>query len=526
MGRGVIRTYTFAQAMDEVRRMAAHLHSLNLPRASRVAIFSKNTAWWFLADLAIWMAGHVSVPIYPTLAAKTIRAIIDHSESKLIFVGKLDNFQSMEPGLPKEMTRIAMPLGPALTAPKWEEIVQRQDPLTESPRRGFDELATIVYTSGSTGEPKGVMHSFRTMSAAAAFEEYFKFTPQDRVISYLPLAHVAERSLLETTTFKIGHQVFFSESLDTFIEDVKRAQPTVFGTVPRLWLKFQSGVHAKMPPEKLQRLLKIPLVGGIVRKKVLEGLGLAKVRFAATGSAPTPPDVSDWYAALGLKLHDIYGMTENWGVSHATRYGDVRAGYVGVPMQGVTCKLSEEGEVLVKSPGNMLGYYKAEHLTRELIDSEGFLHTGDRGEIDAQGRLKLTGRVKELFKTSKGKYVAPAPIENRLLASPELEQACVSGANMAQPYALAVLAEHLRKSPSLEGQRERITRVLEHSIARINSELDPHEQLAKLVVVSDEWTVENGLLTPTLKLKRAAIEARYASHIGNWYQRGGTVLWA
>lgn len=525
MGGGVIKQYTFATAMDEVRRMAAHLQGLGLPARSNIAIFSKNTAWWFMADLAIWMAGHVSVPIYPTLAAPTIRQILEHSESKWVFVGKLDNFKSMEPGL-GAVPRIAMPLSDPMDAPKWTDIVKSQAPMTDSPRRDADDIATIIYTSGSTGEPKGVMHSFRTMCAALAFDRLFNATETDRFISYLPLAHVAERSLLETVNFKIGYQVFFAESLDTFVEDVKRAQPTVFGSVPRLWLKFQSGVHAKLPPEKLARLLKIPLVSSLIRKKVLDGLGMRHVRYAVTGSAPTPPDVIAWYAALGLKLHDIYGMTENFAVSHATRAGDVKAGYVGSPMEGVTCKISDQGEILVKSPGTMVGYYKADHLTREAVDAEGFLHTGDRGEIDEQGRLKITGRVKELFKTSKGKYVAPSPIENRLLANPELEQACVWGdAAMAQPLAMVVLAEHIRKAKDLAAQRERLTASLEAHLDKVNAQLDPHEQLQKLIVMSDEWTVENGLLTPTLKLKRGAIEAKYAGQLPAWNTRPGRVIW-
>ncbi len=525
IGGGVLKTYTWGQAMDEVRRMAAHLQSLNLPRGSRIAVFSKNTAWWLMSDLAIWMAGHVTVPIYPVLTPASIRAILEHSGSSLILVGKLDNFAGMAPGLPSHLPKIVMPLGPAIDAPKWAELVAKTAPLQESPRPAPDDLGTIVYTSGSTGEPKGVMHSFRTMAAAQCFVDLLGATENDRLISYLPLAHVAERSLLETGAFKVGFQVFFAESLDTFVEDVKRAQPTIFGSVPRLWLKLQSGVHAKVPAPKLARLLKIPILSGLIRKKVLDGLGMGKVRVAVTGSAPTPPEVIAWYARLGLKLHDVYGMTENFAVSHAVREGQVRAGYVGSPLSGVTCKLTSAGEILVKSPGTMLGYYQADHLTQEMIDAEGFLHTGDRGEVDEQGRLKITGRVKELFKTSKGKYVAPAPIENRLLAHPDLEQACVTGADLPQPYALVVLAEHLRKSNQLQQRKAFITQALEAHMTKLNAELDPHEQLHKVVVMSDEWTVENGLLTPTLKLKRSAIEARYAGSASAWNQQRENVLW-
>lgn len=526
MGGGVLREYTWREGMVEVRRMAAHVRSLGLPPGSRIAIFAKNNAWWLMSDLAIWMAGHVSVPIYPTLTAGSIRQILDHSGASLVFVGKLDNFAAMEPGLPPGVPRIAMPLAPAVDARSWDEIVSSTEPLEESPRPDPDDLATIICTSGSTGEPKGVMHSFRTMSAAFVFAEVIGLSAEDRLISYLPLAHVAERAVLETTHFRVGYQVFFAESLDTFLDDVKRARPTAFGSVPRLWLKLRAGVNAKVPDARLSRLLKVPLLDRLVRRKVLEGLGLGHARIAVTGSAPTPPEVVSWYGALGLPLHDVYAMTENFAVSHVVRPGQVRPGWAGPPLPGVTCRLSESGEVLVRSPGTMLGYYRADDLTRETIDDEGFIHTGDRAEMDELGRLRVTGRVKEIFKTSKGKYVAPAPIETRLLSNGQLEQACVAGANMAQPFALVVLAEHVRRAREGSAEREALTRRLQDTVAALNAELDPHEQLEKIVVMTEEWTVENGLLTPTLKVKRAAIEDRYAGQVTGWYARTERVVWA
>ncbi len=526
IGGGALKTYTFAQAVGEARRIAAYLKAQHLEPGSRVAIFSKNTAWWLMADLAIWMAGHVSVPIYPTLTADSIRRILEHSETKLVFVGKLDNFAAMEPGLPLSITRVAMPLAPHVPeAEKWEDIVTLQQPLTGTLTRGEDELATIIYTSGSTGEPKGVMHSFKTMCAAFAFADEGNMQPGDRLLSYLPLAHVAERAVLETTTFKVGYQVFFAQSLDTFVSDLQRARPTLFGTVPRLWLKFQAGVHGKMPEHKLQRLLRVPLVGALVKRKILKGLGLDQARWVVTGSAPTPPDLIRWFAKLGLEMGQIYGMTENVAVSHCSQPGEESINTVGKAFGGAVCKVADNGEVLIKSPGTMLGYYKNPELTAQTIDADGFLHTGDRGELDARGNLRITGRVKELFKTSKGKYVAPAPIENQLLANGELEQACVSGADLPQPIALVVLAEHLRKGALSGSERDEVTRHLELHLAQINSKLDQHEQLEKLVVMREEWTVDNGLLTPTLKLKRSAIEARYAPRVNDWAALKDRVVW-
>lgn len=526
MGGGVVKTLTFSQAIDQSRRMAAYLKSLGLPAGSRVAIFSKNTAWWLLSDLAIWMAGHVSVPIYPTLTATSIKAILEHSESKVIFVGKLDGYDAMAPGLVEGVQRITLPLAPSnvADAKKWDDLIAQTPPLQGTITRDAKDLATIVYTSGSTGEPKGVMHSFETMCAAWRFIDLAGMVPVDRLLSYLPLAHVAERAVLETTNFKVGYQVFFAESLDTFVQDLQRARPTLFGTVPRLWMKFQAGVHAKMPEKKLNRLLKIPIVNRFVKKKILAGLGLESVRWSVTGSAPTPPDLLRWYAELGLKIGEVYGMTENFAVSHAANPGN-NVGTVGLPLEGVECKLAESGEVLVKSPGTMLGYYKAQHLTDEMLDKDGFLHTGDRGAHDELGRLRITGRVKELFKTSKGKYVAPAPIESQLLARAELEQACVTGADMGQPFALVVLSESLRKTALAGAQKDEVSRLLKLHLEQLNAKLDPHEQLEKLIVMREEWTVDNGLLTPTLKLKRSAIEARYLPKVTEWFASKDAVLW-
>ncbi len=526
MGGGILRDLSFREALGEARRVATYLAGLGLPAGSRIAIFSKNTAWWLLADLAIWMAGHVSVPVYPTLTPDSIRRILEHSETSLAFVGKLDRFPEMEPGLPRALPRVSLPLAPARAAGdggrSWEDIVAQTLPMAGEPRRAIDDLATIIYTSGSTGDPKGAMHSFRSMSAANVIAEAYDFTKDDRMISYLPLAHVAERACMETITFKLGFRVYFSESLATFPEDLRRARPTIFGSVPRLWQKLQAGVYAKVPPRRLSLLVRLPIVGRIVRRKVRGGLGLDQSRAFITGSAPTPQELVSFYRSLGMELSELYGMTENFAVSHFERRGESRVGYVGTPAPGVVARIAADGEVLVKSPGTMLGYYKNEALTRETIDAEGFVHTGDRGETDERGRLRITGRVKELFKTSKGKYVAPAPIEGALLSLPEVDQACVSGVGRPQPHALVVLSATVPRDPET---RDIVARQLEMHLDVTNASLDPHEHLDKLFVVPEEWTAENGLLTPTLKLRRAIIEEKYATRLPPLFGRPERIVW-
>ncbi len=526
MGGGKVVDFTWKETMDQARRMAAHLRSLELEPRSHIALFSKNTAHWLMADLAIMMAGHVSIPLYPTLTAETIRQILDHSDSKLIFVGKLDGYDAMKDGIPDEMPRIALPLAPPIDAPQWDEIVAKTEPFAESPTREPAEIATIIYTSGSTGTPKGVMIDFRAMTATGAgVRDVVRTTSEDRMLSYLPLAHVFERWIVEAHSFVYGFRVFFAESLDTFVEDLRRAQPTLFISVPRLWLKFQAGVFKKMPPGKLALFLKIPILSGIVRRKVLTGLGLQHVRYAGSGSAPIPPELVQWYRDLGLELLEGYGMSENFSYSHASVPGKTRVGYVGNCYSGVEHRISDSGEIELKSPGTMRGYYKEPELTKEVFTEDGFFKTGDRGEIDEKGRLRITGRVKELFKTSKGKYVAPAPIENKLLTHAALEQACVSGSGFPQPYALVMLSEEARAEVADPARRAEIGTSLGQHLSETNDTLAAYEKLQCLVVVKDTWTIENGFLTPTMKMKRAVVEDTYGPHAEGWCATNEPVVW-
>ena len=528
MGGGQVREWTWKQAMDEVRRMAAYLKGLNLEPGSRIAMLAKNTAHWMMADWAIWMAGHVSVPLYPTLAAGTVRQILEHSESKLLFVGKLDVWDDMKAGVPEGLPMVTLPLAPWVDGARgWEEIIGKTAPLAGSPVRPADELCTLIYTSGTTGMPKGVMHSFGTF--AWSITSGLKRVPLDqrgRVLSFLPLAHVAERMVVEHGLLATGMHVFFAESLETFVSDIQRARPTVFFAVPRLWVKFQQGVQAKMPPEKMARLLKIPILRGIVKKKVLAGLGLDQAFWAAGGAAPMPPSVLAWYRSLGLDIVEVYGMTENCGLSHSTVLGKPRPGTVGTTYEGVQCRTDPAtGEIQVKGECVMLGYYKQPEVTRETFTADGWLKTGDKGTIDAEGNLKITGRVKDLFKTGKGKYVAPAPIENKLATHAAIEACCVTGANLGQPLGLLMLnPEAAAKARDAAGRKALEASLAEH-LKAVNAQLDPHEQMDCLVVTVDPWSVENDILTPTMKVKRNKIEDLFARNYENWVASRKKVVW-
>ncbi len=527
-GSGQIRTWTWQQALDETRRMATHLQGLGLPPGSKIALISKNCAHWLMIDWAIWMAGHVSVPLYPTLAAETIRQILEHSESRLLFVGKLDGWDGMKAGVPAGMPCIGTALSPKNDFPNWEEIVAKTAPLAGHPVRPADELCTIMYTSGTTGMPKGVMHSFGGFAwSIAAGLKRVPLDSNSRMLSYLPLSHIVERMLVEHGLLATGMQLFFAESLETFTIDLQRARPTVFFSVPRLWVKFQQGINHKMPPAKLNRLLKIPILGGLVRKKILKALGLDQCVFAAGGAAPMPPDLMRWYDKLGLDLVEGYGMTENFAISHATLPGKQRPGTVGLPYDGVQSRIDPaNGEIQMKSPGLMLGYYKEPGLTQAAYTEDGWLHTGDKGQLDAEGNLKITGRVKDLFKTSKGKYVAPAPIEDRLVMHEAVEACAVTGANLGQPLGIVMLnAEGIKQAADGEGRKALEASLAEH-MKGINDKLDPHEQLDCLVLVTTPWTVDNGFITPTFKIKRNRIEEVYAVSYEKWVGARKKVIWA
>lgn len=530
MGAGVILDFTWARVGDEVRRMATHLQSQGWEPGAKVAILSKNCAWWLVSDLAIWMAGYVSVPLYPTLAHGTVRQILSHSEAKACFVGKLDDWEAMKPGVPADMPCISYPLSPPDAIRRfegWDATIARNEPLKGEVLRAADELATLIYTSGTTGQPKGVMHSFGNFAwAIGRGVDSVKMTQADRMLSYLPLAHVVERALVEHGWLATGMHVFFAESIDTFAADLQRAHPTIFFSVPRLWVKFQQGVHHKLPPAKLNRLLSIPLIGGLVRRKVKKALGLDQCRFAAGGAAPMPVSLLAWYRKLGLPVNEGYGMTENLAVSNLTLVGQNQEGTVGPPYPGVEVRIeTATGEIQMRSPAVMQGYYKEPELTRESFTADGWLHTGDKGNIDAQGNLHITGRVKDLFKTSKGKYVAPAPIEDKLVMHELLEACVVTGANLGQPLGIVMLNAEAVARAADPAKRVLIEAALAQHLKTINASLDPHEQLKCLVVATTAWTVENDIVTPTFKVKRNRIEDIYSANYERWEDSDLPVIW-
>jgi long-chain acyl-CoA synthetase len=526
-GGGVVEDITWSQAADQVRRTANWLKTQGWPAGSRVAILGKNSAHWILADLAIWMAGYVSVPIYPTFNAEALAYILKHSEARALFVGKMDDTVALQSGAAAGVPLVALPLAPVMQSLQWDDLQKNNDPLLGNPVHDLNSICTIIYTSGTTGVPKGVVQTYQTMAwGVTSATRRVTMTSDDRFISYLPLAHVAERMLVEQASLRYGAHVFFAEALDTFVQDLQRARPTVFFSVPRLWVKFQQGVHSKMPANKLKTLLSIPILGGIVRRKILKGLGLDQCRIAAGGAAPMPADVLQWYRALGLDLIEVYGMTENCGVSHSTLPGSRGVGTVGQPYDGVESRVDPEtGEIQMRSGALMQGYYREPEQTEAAFTGDGWLRTGDKGKIDAQGFLSITGRVKDIFKTSKGKYVAPAPIEDLLVQHVDIEACAVTGANFAQPFALVMLSQEAVTRCSDADAKMALNASLQAHLQNVNSRLEPHEKLDFLAVTTTTWTPENGFVTPTLKVKRPRIEEAFGSHYNGWVDQHQAIVW-
>ncbi|ATY77775.1 long-chain acyl-CoA synthetase [Aeromonas veronii] len=513
--------FTWGEVADEARRMVTALRHLGLVAGDKVALLSKNCAQWFIADLAMQMGQYVSVPIYPTANVDTIEYVLRHSEAKAIFVGKLDDWKSQEAGVPADLLRIAFPYDTMPASHQWDDLLEAHEPIPDSPVQTPDSLLSLVYTSGSTGKPKGAMLSVERYAwSCEKLVETVSLSQADRGFSYLPLAHITERVYIYGGSLYGGATIAFPESLDTFIEDVKRCRPTVFISVPRLWAMFRIKIHEKLPQNKLALLLKIPLISGLIKRKLQKGLGLDQARVLGCGSAPVSPALLEWYLSIGLKVTEAWGMTENHAYSTINYpFRADKIGTVGKAGIGVTIKISDEGEILCRCEGMMLGYYKDPEHSAEAIDAEGWLHTGDMGKLDKEGYLTITGRMKDVFKTAKGKYVAPVPIEGLLGQEPIIEQLCVIGYGMPQPIALVQLAES-----AMKGNREEVNARLEAARVRVNDQLESHAKIRGILVVKTPWNIENGVLTPTMKIKRHLLEQKYAQ-VGDRWPSSQVVVW-
>ncbi len=517
---GKIISYTFSQAGEEARKIASALKGYNLPEHSHVALLSNNCAHWIMSDIAIMMAGYVSIPIYPSLNAEGINQVLVHSESKAIIIGKLEKFEAQKTGIP-DIHKICVGLYGNDEGDLWEDIILKEDKLVQVYTQKPDDLHTIIYTSGTTGTPKGVMHSVHNfMEAVSTAKAIFLIPNHCKIFSYLPLAHVAERLATGTNGIALGAEFSFPESLDTFASDLEKCQPYFFFAVPRIWTKFQEKILSKFPQKKLNVLLKIPLVNNILKKKLKQKLGLSNAKLIISSAAPLAPSIMHWYQKIGITILQGYGMTEDGCMSHFNLPDANKIGTVGKPLPVVKIKLSPEGEICIKNNCLMLGYFKAPEITASVFDGDGYFKTGDIGEYDHDGYLTITGRVKDQFKTDKGKYISPAPLELELSKNTDIEQICIVGTGIPQPIALIILSE-LGKVKS----KEDLCVGLIKTVNQVNPNFEKHEKIEKVVIMKENWTVDNGLTTPTLKVKRNAIEKIHQSYYKSWFKKSEFVIY-
>jgi len=518
---GVWKTWTWAQAGNEARRIAQGFRSLGLKEGDHVALLSKNCAQWIISDLAIMMAGCISIPIYPTLSDHSIEPILIHSESKAIIVGKLDDYASQVKGIPANIIRISVDMYGIKEQHNIEELIQKNEPLPDLYSWKADEILTIIYTSGTTGKSKGVMHYARAFGATLdAGIPTLELPHQPQLISYLPLSHIAERVGVEMNAFFTCGTISFAESLETFSKNLAEIQPHLFFAVPRIWGKMREGILSKLSQKKLDAILSILLINSFFKKKLKKKMGFSRTSHFFSAAAPISVELQKWYKKIGITIYQAYGMTEDCVYSHFCGPKANKFGTVGKTLPGVQVKIADDGEIRLKSQGNMKGYYKEPAMTAEAFDEENFLKTGDMGEFDSDGFLKITGRVKDQFKTDKGKYISPAPIEVKLLSNTDIEHTCVVGTGVPQPIALVCLSETGKKK-----SKEELIKSLTESISLINPSLEKFERIGKAVIMKNSWTIANNMITPSLKVKRNEIEKIHLPKYPGWYQKPGTVVW-
>lgn len=496
------RSWSWRETADEVARMASAIAALGFAPGSRIAITGRNSAHWVMADLAIEMAGHVSVGLYPKQSTDSVRYILEHAEVKAVFVGPMAEPAPVLAGIPQDAVRIRLPYTEVAAEPlNWDALVAAHAPYTGYQTPAPRALRTLVYTSGTTGNPKGVMLSFDAGLWCGA--DALKVLPlgDDEVyFSYMPLAHIFERGSIEGSALGCGGRIHFMDELSRFGQRLRETQPTRFCAVPLIWSRLQAAVRAQLPPGS-----PVSALPETAKRALLEGLGLARCRFANSGAAPLAPSLITWFGELGLTLYQGYGMTENLAYATCNRPDANRPGSVGQAFPGVELRIAEDGEILTRHPGQMQGYFKDAERTAQSF-SDGWLHTGDLGRVDEDGYLYITGRIKDQFKTAKGHFVMPVTMENALAASALIANCCVIGSGLKGAAALISLNETARGEP-----REKIESELLKRIEQINAGQGPQERIEAVLVVRETWSIDNGLLTPTLKIKRSEIERLYSA---------------
>ena len=548
-----------ADFVSAIHSLAIALGDRGLEKGQRVAIFAENRPEWHVVDLACHLLGAVTVPLYPTLTPDQVGYILRNSGSRWVFYGGTERgevvasqrrslghpieavaFDEQERSAEHSLVRLQAEGAPKLTSRPLDRMIGRVGP---------DDLASLIYTSGTTGEPKGVMLTHGNfVSNVLACRDLYDIGPSDVALSFLPLSHVFERTV-DYLFLLQGVSIHYAPSIERVPPLMLTVRPTVLTSVPRLYERAYLKVLGSLERESSARqrifrwalevgsrhararrkglvgpwlLARHALAERLVFRKIKERFG-GRLRFAISGGAALAPEVAIFFEAIGLQLYQGYGLTETAPVVAAERPGAVRLGSVGKPIPGVELRIAEDGEILVKGPGLMRGYWDNPEATAQVIDDEGWFHTGDVGRIDDQGFLAITDRKKDLLVTSGGKNVAPQPIEQRLAADRFIAQAVVVGDGY--PYLTALLVPRFEDLPSalqgrepeeLVGDRE-LHSLVEEAVARVNRGLADHERIRNWRLLSRELTLEEGEITPTLKVRRRIVLERYDEVIASMY---------
>jgi len=522
--------YTWGKVGDMARRLATGLKSLGLRDGAHIGIYSKNCREWIISDLAIVMAGYVSVPFFPSLNGKELSYIMEYGDVDALFIGKIETWDDIKNDLPNDIPVITYPhykgCSEVTRGFKWHDFINSYEPIQNPNKPKLSDLWTIIFTSGTTGNAKGVMLTYQAIDGIKVVLDDpnnplgIKHDGNNDFISYLPLNHIFERVVIEWCSFRYGGIISFVETIDTFGKNLKAVQPHVFAAAPRVWTKLQVGILSKFSQKTLDILLNIPLISGLLKKLIKKGLGFTRTRIAVSGSAPMPVELIEWFRKVGIFITNGYGMTENCAICSSVDGKDFdKLNTVGKPQKGVDLKIDEEtGEILMRGPFVMIGYYKNEELTEQTLRG-GWLHTGDKGFLDKDNYLHITGRVADSFKTSKGEYIEPLTLEQYFVNINEIEEVCVVGLGIAQPICLIQLSEIGKKCSN-----EEISNLLLERLNEVNSEVVNYKKISTLIIVKEEWTQENGIVGPTQKLKRGKIQDKYSNYYLKWHESDQKII--
>lgn len=566
---GTWQTTTWRGYRDGSRRFARALISLGVEPGRGVAIMSFNRPEWFLADQGAIAAGALPVGVYTNLTAEQVAYVARHSESQVAVVENaehLDKFLAVRGGLPDLKTLVL--LDGASDAPGvigWEQMMALGDDVPEADLEARlaaqkpDDVCTLIYTSGTTGPPKGVMQTHRNLIwTPTTVAGEFALGHEHSVISYLPLAHSAEQMVSLYIPLARGLCTWFAESLEKIGENLREVRPNVFFAVPRVWEKIQAAMieaGAKNPPLKKKiaawarrvgleagyaeqrgepKPWTYPIADKLVFSKVRERLGLDRALICATGAAPISLDTAEFFLSLGIPIMEAYGLTETSAPATVSRPGRYRTAAAGYVLPGSEMRTAEDGELFVRGPHIFKGYYKDPEATREVLSDDGWFATGDIGEVEESGFVRITDRKKEILVTSGGKNVAPQPIEARLKAIPGVDNAVVLGDRRNYLTALFTVepqqaraalagsdagdgAGGAERTPADLAADPALRRHLEAELEKVNAALARYEQIKRFAVLPEPFSVEGGELTPTMKLKRRVIHEKYADEIAGLY---------